>query len=135
MFYGVMKGVEYPVAVGLNYITLLLYCFEEVLARFLLYVLEKQAFFFFLLLLGEKMRGGCVSKHRRIKKNACIYLNLTYLHIFVTGPQVDLHVIFYVFHSCAPLCLCKCYFLSDIASFSFLPCVFFLFLRDCTQVF
>lgn len=54
MFYGVMKGVEYPVAVGLNYITLLLYCFEEVLARFLLYVLEKQAFFFFLTTIGGK---------------------------------------------------------------------------------
>lgn len=45
MFYGIMKGVEYLVAVGLNYITLLLYCFEEVLARFLLHVLEKQGFF------------------------------------------------------------------------------------------
>lgn len=87
----------------------------------------KNKHFFFLTTIGGKMRGGCVSKHRRVKKkNACLYLNLTYLHIFVTGPQVDLHVISYVFHSCAALCLCKCYFLSDIASFSFLPCVFFL---------
>lgn len=37
----VVKVDKDPIAVGLNYIAQWLYCFEEVEARFLLYVLEK----------------------------------------------------------------------------------------------
>lgn len=48
------RGVEYPEAVGLNCIALLLYCSVEVVARFLLGVLENYGIIFLPTMRGRK---------------------------------------------------------------------------------